>query len=1138
MSHNREAAPRRRVVRVFVSSTFRDMKEERDELVRDVFPQLRRICEKRGVVWGEVDLRWGITDEEKAEGKVLPICLEEIRSCRPYFIGMLGERYGWVPFEIPKELLEREEWLREHLEKSVTELEILHGVLNDPEMADHAYFYFRDPAWVESKSKEERGEFLEGPTVEELRYLGPQDAEHRAELRRRRLADLKERLRSSGLPVRENYRNPEQLGELVLQDFTELIDRLFPEGSEPDPLDKDATEHEAFAQSRFRVYIGRPEYFDLLDEHAGGDGPPLVILGESGSGKSALLANWAEVYRDEHPDVLLIRHFTGATPYSTDWAAMLRRIMEEFRRRFDIQGDVPAEPDKLRTAFANRLHMAAARGRVILILDALNQLEDRDGAPDLVWLPPFIPPGIRIFLSTLAGRPLDDLKKRGWPTIEVKPLTTEERKQLIFEYLARYRKSMTKAQSFWISNAEQTANPLYLRALLDELRILGEHERLEDQIEQYLSADTVPRLFEKILERYEKDYERERPGLVREAMAAIWASRRGLTEAELLEILGDDGNPLPQAIWAPLALAAERSLTSRSGLMGFSHEYMRQAVKNRYLQTEESEQAAHLRLADYFTILEITPRKVDELSWQLAEAKAWQRLCDLLVDLEFLEEAWVRNQFDVKAFWARIEGGSELRMVSAYRKLLDSPIEIMDATAVMDLSILLSETGHSSEALLLEESLAGQFRRTGDHSRLQACLGSKSNMLYLRGDLDGAMKLLKEQELICRELGNANGLSRSLNLQATILMDWGDPEEARRLLKEQEQICRELGDPAELSMGIQSQAVILMDCGDMDSAMSLLKEGERIFRELGNPDGLSRSLNNQGLIQYQRGDLDGAMKLHKEVERMCRELGDPGGIYRSLNNQALIFKARGDPDGAMKLLKEMEQICREMGDKDGFSRSLGNQALILKSRGDLDGAMRLLKEQERITRELNRPAGLEHCLNNQASILKARGDLDGAMSLLKEAERICREVDCPSSLYVCLGNQTSILMARGDVDGAMRLLKEVERICRDLGRPAGLQESLGCQAVILENRGDLDGAMKLLKEQERICCELGLFEGLAGSLARQGEVLAKQGQPMEGLAFAEEAYRMATEHGYALIAAEIKPILDDIRLKLEKQVKE
>jgi len=54
----------RREIRVFISSTFRDMQEEREELVKQIFPQLRRLCESRGVTWGEVDLRWGIAEEQ------------------------------------------------------------------------------------------------------------------------------------------------------------------------------------------------------------------------------------------------------------------------------------------------------------------------------------------------------------------------------------------------------------------------------------------------------------------------------------------------------------------------------------------------------------------------------------------------------------------------------------------------------------------------------------------------------------------------------------------------------------------------------------------------------------------------------------------------------------------------------------------------------------------------------------------------------------------------------------------------------------------------------------------------------------------------------------------------------------------
>src|ERR1700710_373561 len=108
------------------------MQGEREELVKRVFPEIRHICEERGVGWSEVDLRWGVTDEQKAEGAVLPICLAEIDRSRPYFIGLLGQRYGWVPESFPDDLAAQLPWLRPLVGTSVTELEVVHGVLNDP----------------------------------------------------------------------------------------------------------------------------------------------------------------------------------------------------------------------------------------------------------------------------------------------------------------------------------------------------------------------------------------------------------------------------------------------------------------------------------------------------------------------------------------------------------------------------------------------------------------------------------------------------------------------------------------------------------------------------------------------------------------------------------------------------------------------------------------------------------------------------------------------------------------------------------------------------------------------------------------------------------------------------------------------
>jgi len=65
-----------RYVRVFISSTFRDMQAERDHLVRFVFPRLREQLLPRRIHLVDVDLRWGVTSEQDAS----EVCREIITN--------------------------------------------------------------------------------------------------------------------------------------------------------------------------------------------------------------------------------------------------------------------------------------------------------------------------------------------------------------------------------------------------------------------------------------------------------------------------------------------------------------------------------------------------------------------------------------------------------------------------------------------------------------------------------------------------------------------------------------------------------------------------------------------------------------------------------------------------------------------------------------------------------------------------------------------------------------------------------------------------------------------------------------------------------------------------------------------------
>jgi hypothetical protein len=98
-----------KIFRVFVSSTFTDMKEERSILQKKVFPKLEKFCEENGARFQAVDLRWGVNEESQLNQKTLEICLNEISRCqkispKPNFLILLGDKYGWqpVPARIPE----------------------------------------------------------------------------------------------------------------------------------------------------------------------------------------------------------------------------------------------------------------------------------------------------------------------------------------------------------------------------------------------------------------------------------------------------------------------------------------------------------------------------------------------------------------------------------------------------------------------------------------------------------------------------------------------------------------------------------------------------------------------------------------------------------------------------------------------------------------------------------------------------------------------------------------------------------------------------------------------------------------------------------------------------------------------------
>jgi len=955
-----------RVIRVFVSSTFRDMQAERDELVLKIFPQLRRLCEERGVTWGEIDLRWGITEEQSERGEVLPICLEEIRRCRPYFIGLLGERYGWIPDAIPAEVLEREPWIREYADgtdenrrKSVTELEILHGVLNNPEMTDHAFFYFRDPDYIKTVPQKSRNDFTSENTAstEKLKQLKD---------------NIRQQHRDGKLKYepRGNYPDAKSLGERVLADFTALINSLYPEGTQPSPLDRERMDHEAFARSRAGVYIGRQEYFDRLDAHVASDSPPLVVLGESGGGKSALLSNWAlsrfpPSALDPQPSPpFLLLHFIGASPDSANAIGLLRRIMLELKQRFDLPDEIPAEPAQIREAFPSWLAQVAGRGRIVLVLDALNQLEDIDNAPDLGWLPRVFPKYCRVIVSTLPGRSLKALEQRGWleatPPLEVHPLDEPERRRLIHDFLKQYTRDLGPARTDRVALAPQTANPLYLRVLLNELRVFGVHEKLGDEINRYLEAKDPRELYGKVIARWEKIYS-DGTNLVRDTLSLIWGSRNGLSETELLESLGQPGRPLPRAIWSPLFLAMSDAVVTRSGLLTFAHEFLRNAVRDICLSDELRQLVVHRRLADYFQQQPTwNDRKLEELPWQLAKASEWQGLHDVLTGLDCFILLNFRNEYELLGYWLQLKPRFDLATsyTAAFTQWSQDDFDTTEMADVANVVASLMRTAacHTSAELLMRRALAMDEQSYGtDHPSVTRDLNGLAMSLMAMNRLEEAEPLIRRALSIDEKFHGADRVEvgRDLANLAQIL-------QASNRLNEAESVMRRA-----LAIGEQSYG----------------SDDLRVATLLSNLAGFLQSTNQLHEAEF-------LVRRALAIEEKAYGTEHPN-VAMSLNILSLILMSKKQLEEAELLLRRMWIINEHSYGPDHplLATSLNNLTTLLMETGRLMEAEPLMRRAIDITEQSSGPGHPIHTLslNNLALLLKTT-------NRLKEAENIYRRV--------------------------------------------------------------------------------------------------------------------------------------------------
>lgn len=607
-----------RYIRIFLSSTFEDLQPERDYLITKVFPRLRDIARERDVTLVPIDLRWGVNTSE-----VIQTCFDEISNSRPFFIGIIGQRYGWCPTSGDLHVNERlyelyGEDIKHYIAEgmSITEMEMQYGVLQLPEEAKQgttAYFYIKD-----------------------------------CEVSDRKLIRLRKRVRSNGYFPVASFKTPEELGELVERDFLQMLNARYPDRPLTD-FERVHRAHELYLQRFTEFYFESPSMQEVLNQWLAGDKQIAYLSSLSiGNGATTLLSNWIQRIEGKTP-YHIIYHYTGIED-NYDANTLLLHIANELASFYNLPLADKKDAKHAENFLLQTINNPVNTQPILIVLDGINLITQSTSAVT-GWFGQ-CPQNIRILYS-LAMRYSTGVYVDTKSTYEstrilynpypdyggYKPYLT----QFIHSYLLHYRKRLNeqvvdKVIEGIIGNLWSIRE---LKMLLNIVINYGHYNTLEQYIDHFLHVEKKNFLL-LVVDWYKQTYGAE---FVEQVIYLLLVSYKGLSEEDIMCITG-----ATQLQWSQFYCAFKENTLVQSGRLALENWWKDTCTV--LLNDEALVGKARRAIVDYYSKEAIPPALVGEIPYQYYMLGQTEELHQYMVRPKNALAMMVYDTQQFQTYWA------------------------------------------------------------------------------------------------------------------------------------------------------------------------------------------------------------------------------------------------------------------------------------------------------------------------------------------------------------------------------------------------------------------------------------------------------------------------------------------------------
>ncbi|XP_046423821.1 NACHT and WD repeat domain-containing protein 2 [Neodiprion fabricii] len=517
---------------------------------------------------------------------------------------------------------------------SVTEREVINGILNVKNTKNHCLAYVRYINNINLQNLRKAGLFLDILN----RSLDNEASRLLADLRDERLPNKIESVNLQRYTVewigREGL-DPETHGAYLqhfithfYRNIVKLVDRAMrkEDSSAQGQIITEILQHLHACNNSVKVFYGREDTLERIKAYMLDEGEkPLVLYGEGGCGKTSLLAKSAGLTHTTwlvgKKPISIIR-FLGTTPDSSALTPTLISICQQISYNFMLPfEDIPDDLVPLTAHFKHLLTLASPEQPILLFLDSVDQLTGTQGNK-LSWLPTRLPHNCKMILSCAAEETNPTISRdyhllrRMIDTedsfIEVTALGEDLAMDVIRMWMKTAHRDLNNYQWRLVANAiAKCSLPIFVKLVFAEICRWRSYTKPADTHLASTVMDSIMMLFERI----EKQHGRI---LVFHALAYITAAKSGLSESELEDLISLDDKVLddvyqyhlppvrriPPLLWTRIRNDLPNYLSEREAdgvsVMNWYHRQFRDTAKERYFKNMNMAMYFHSMIADYY----------------------------------------------------------------------------------------------------------------------------------------------------------------------------------------------------------------------------------------------------------------------------------------------------------------------------------------------------------------------------------------------------------------------------------------------------------------------------------------------------------------------------------------------------------